>query len=237
MYLDKKVIVIIVAAGKGTRMQSDKPKQYLAVKGVPILEMTIQKFEYNEYIDEIMLVINKNDINNIVIKKISNYKKVKNIVKGGRSRTESVYNGLCYIKEKDSIVLIHDGVRPFVSNDIIKECISSLEHNEACIPAINVIDTIKLLDGGVVKETIDRSKYCLVQTPQAFKYLILKECYDKAIKEKINVTDDASVLEKYGRKIKVIKGNPKNIKITNPFDLKIAEIILEEELEINKVEG
>ncbi len=227
MYLNKKVIAIIVAAGKGTRMNLDKPKQYINLKNKTILEWTIDVFEVNKFIDEIILVVDK-DMKKILDNKLDYYNKIVSITNGGKNRMESVWNGISEIKETNSLVLIHDGVRPFVTQDIINKCIDYGIKYKCCIPAVEIVDTLKSSEDGFIEKTVDRNSFILAQTPQTFTYDIIKTCYEKAVKDKLEVTDDASVVENYGYKIKIIKGSRNNIKITNPFDLKIAKAIMDD---------
>lgn len=228
MYKDKNVTVIIVAAGKGRRMGSDKPKQYLMIDGKVILDKTIEQFEKNSMVDNIIVVVNNEDME-LVRKKLSYERpRINKIVVGGEQRTDSVYNGISSIEEdmQNGIVLIHDGVRPFISQKLINSCIETAYEHGACVPVIDLVDTVKhVTKESFVKKTIDRSKYKAVQTPQAFDYEIIKKCYDMALEEKIKVTDDSSLAEHYGYKVKAIQGLQKNIKITTQFDLRVAELI------------
>lgn len=228
MYKDKNVTAIIVAAGKGKRMDIDIPKQYLMVDGKVILDKTIEKFEKNSSVDNIILVVNGGEIE-LVKKKISyDRPKISKVVAGGAERINSVYSGILGVDEdmQSGIVLIHDGVRPFISQKLINKCIETAYEYGACVPVIDLIDTVKqVTKDGFVKKTIDRARYKAVQTPQAFDYEIIKKCYDMAIEEKIKATDDSSIVEHYGYKVQTVKGLQKNIKITTQFDLKVAELI------------
>jgi 2-C-methyl-D-erythritol 4-phosphate cytidylyltransferase len=230
MYKDKKVSVVIVAGGKGTRMGSEIPKQYMDIAGKTIIDTTIYKFEKSNQIDEIILVVNEEEYdyvkNNIAI----DYDKIISVVVGGKSRTESVYNGLTAADKNCSIILIHDGVRPFVSYNLISSCIENAYEYKACIPVIEVVDTIKEInkENETVEKTLDRSVLRSVQTPQSFDYKLIRSCYEKAISENsenANFTDDSSIVEYYGYKVKTIEGLQRNMKITTPLDLKIAEIL------------
>ncbi len=228
MYKDKNVTVIIVAGGKGRRMDSDIPKQYLIIDDRIILDKTIEQFEKNNKIDNIIVVVNNEDIE--FVKKNISYERptINKVISGGAERINSVYNGILSIDEdmQNSIVLIHDGVRPFISQKLINSCIESAYEHGACIPVIDLVDTVKqITKDNFVKKTIDRSRYKAVQTPQAFDYEIIKKCYDMAIEDKIKVTDDSSIVEHYGYTVKTIPGLQKNIKITTQFDLRVAEII------------
>lgn len=226
MFNDKKVSVLIVAAGTGSRMGGDIPKQYLKVAGKSILDRTIEKFEKNIYIDEIVLVVNTSEIDFIKKGILKKYKKIKKVIKGGNSRTESVKNGIYLMEDSCDIILIHDGVRPFISQTLINSCVETCNDFNSCIPVINVLDTIKVVDDGYVQKTLDRNILKAVQTPQTFSYELIKSCYDKVINEEnVVFTDDASIVEYYGYKVKTIDGLVKNIKITTQFDLNVAEII------------
>ncbi len=232
MYKDKNVIVIIVAAGRGKRMGSEIPKQYLVIDDKIILDKTIEQFEKNSKIDNIILVANDEDIE--FVKKNITYERpsVSKVIAGGVERINSVYNGLLSIEEdmQDSIVLIHDGVRPFASQKLINNCIESSYEHGACVPVIDLVDTVKqVTKDNIVKKTIDRSKYKAVQTPQGFSYETIKKCYDLALEDNLSaralVTDDSSIVEHYGYSVKAIPGLQKNIKITTQFDLRVAELI------------
>lgn len=220
------VAAIIVAAGKGTRMGSDIPKQYMTIAGKTVLDTTLYKFEKSNDINEIILVVNKEDLEYVKDEIVPFYSKIIHVVPGGKTRTESVYQGLKRVNKSCDIVLIHDGVRPFISYNLISQCIENAVSYKACIPVINVVDTIKeVSEEGIVVKTFDRKTLKAVQTPQAFDYSILRECYENAMMEDFIFTDDASIVEYYGYKVKTIEGLSKNIKITTPLDLRMAEII------------
>lgn len=228
MQKDKYTAAIIVAAGKGTRMDSEIPKQYLFIAGKTILDTTLYKFEKSNDVDEIILVVNKDDIEFVKDEISPFYDKISHVVAGGKTRTESVYQGIKKVRGNCDVVLIHDGVRPFVSYNLISTCIANAEIHKACIPVIDVSDTIKeVTEEGIVTKTLERKKLRAVQTPQGFKYDIIRKCYENAVTESEDVTfiDDASIVEYYGYKVKTIEGLQKNIKITTPLDLKIAEIL------------
>ena len=223
---NKHVAAIIVAAGKGTRMGCEMPKQYMTIAGKTILDTTLYKFEKSNDVDEIILVVNKDDKEFVKDEIAPFYTKISHVVTGGKTRTESVYQGLKRVRKSCDIVLIHDGVRPFISYNLISTCIENAFIYKACIPVIDVNDTIKEVSGdGMVKKTFDRKKLRAVQTPQAFDFNIIRECYENAVTEDASFTDDASIVEYYGYKVKTIEGLYKNIKITTPLDLRMAEII------------
>ncbi|MDD2396687.1 MAG: 2-C-methyl-D-erythritol 4-phosphate cytidylyltransferase [Tissierellia bacterium] len=222
----KHVSAIIVAAGKGKRMDSEIPKQYMDIAGKTILDTTLYKFEKSNDIDDIILVVNKEDMEYVKDEIAPFYNKIAHVVTGGKTRTESVYQGLKSVRKKCNIVLIHDGVRPFVSYNLINMCVENAAIHKACVPVIDVLDTIKeVSEDGMVVKTFDRKTLRAVQTPQAFDFNIIRECYENAMTEAAEFTDDASIVEYYGYKVKAIDGLYKNIKITTPLDLRMAEII------------
>ncbi len=219
MYKELEVAVIIVAAGSGTRMNSDKNKLLIEIGKETIIEKTLNVFERNNYIDEIIVVTNDSEIMNIA-GKIS---KARNTISGGKTRKDSVYNGILNIEEDDALVLIHDGARPFVTDDIIERVIEKTYLHKACIPAVEVKDTIKKISEDIVDETLDRDSLITVQTPQGFKLDVLKEAYK--LKDIYPATDDASLVEKLGYPIYVVKGDYNNIKMTTMDDIKRARYI------------
>ncbi|HPW99855.1 MAG TPA: 2-C-methyl-D-erythritol 4-phosphate cytidylyltransferase [Sedimentibacter sp.] len=226
MLNEKYVTAIIVAGGKGKRMGSEIPKQYMDIAGKTILDTTLYKFEKSNEVDTIILVVNKEDMDYVKDEIAPCYHKVAHVVQGGKTRVESVYQGLKKAGESSGIVLIHDGVRPFVSYNLISTCIENAYIHKACVPVIEVLDTIKEVSGdGMVVKTLDRKTLRAVQTPQAFDYEIIRDCYEKAVTEDVQFTDDASIAEYYGYNVKTIEGLYKNIKITTPLDLRLAEII------------
>ena len=221
---DKKVTAIIVAAGEGKRMRTSLPKPYLELNGIPILALTLQQFEKTKSVDEIILVVKEEFIDytksNIVDK--FGFKKISKIVKGGGRRQDSVKVGLDLAQHE--IVLIHDGVRPFVTTKLITRVIEECKRCDAVIPAIPVKETIKRIKDGYVACTLDRNELYSIQTPQAFKREILKKAHELDI----NATDSSSLVERLGLKVKVIEGDPKNIKITDKEDILYGRAILED---------
>ncbi|MCQ2551321.1 MAG: 2-C-methyl-D-erythritol 2,4-cyclodiphosphate synthase [Clostridia bacterium] len=200
MYQGRRVSVIIGAAGKGTRMGTSTPKQFLRIGEKTILEKTCDAFN-RDYIDEI-LVVSSEDI-----------KGFKTVI-GGAERQDSIYNGINALEHQD-IVLVHDGVRPFVDEETIIRVIEGVIEEGACICAVRPKDTVR-----TEEETLKRDELFLVQTPQGFTYDLLKEAYDKAFSDGFYGTDDASLVERLGRKVKIVKGSYENIKITTKEDLK-----------------
>lgn len=225
---------IIVAAGKGLRMGSNTKKQYLCLDKIPILVRTMMLFDKCELLHEIVLVIPKGDTEyckNQIIAPFGFTKKV-HLVEGGDERQISVFNGLKRVQDrrrpgKETIVLIHDGVRPFAHTDIIKDCIQSAGEHGACIPGVKITDTIKEVSPGLrIKKTVNREFLYKAQTPQAFKLDLILQAFDNAIKTNFSGTDDASIVEHFGHKVVVIKGSKFNIKITTQEDLVFGESLL-----------
>lgn len=219
-----KEYVIIVAGGKGTRMKSVTPKQFLPLLGLPVLFHTIQAFyDYSEDI-ELLLVLPEDDIATWEsLAKEHHFNKKITIVRGGDSRFQSVRNGLSAITFNEGLVAIHDGVRPLVSKDIIASSFRLAEVHKSAIATVRLKESIRIVDQDTTR-ALDRSKYRMIQTPQTFDLSLIKEAYN--IKEEDSLTDDASVLEKAGHKISLFEGHYSNIKITTPEDLIIAESIL-----------
>lgn len=214
-----KVSVIIVAAGQGKRIGKNIPKQFLKIGNKTILDYTLEVFNKISLIDEIILVtrlplLSQQD------KIKQKFPKIKSVIQGGKIRQDSVFYGLKEISIDTKIVLIHDGVRPFVSKNIIKQVIIGAQKYKACIPAILVKETLKESTSfQIIKKTLNRDNVWLAQTPQSFEKNLIIEAHNKAKKEKIIGTDDANLVEKLGGKIKIINGDIYNIKITTKEDL------------------
>lgn len=232
-----KTVAIVLAAGKGTRMKSDIPKQYMELEGYPVLYYSLKAFE-ESFIDEIILVTGENDIEYCrqqIVKKYD-FKKVKDIVAGRKERYQSVYEGIKAIKNAD-YVYIHDGARPFLTEDILRRIQVVVEQTHACVVGMPVKDTIKILNQErIVKETPDRSLIWQIQTPQTFSFDLIKSAYDKLLKNEVqNVTDDAMVVELMEQHpIKVVEGSYTNIKITTPEDIETGAVILKQSATIQK---
>ncbi|MDR0972275.1 MAG: 2-C-methyl-D-erythritol 4-phosphate cytidylyltransferase [Bacteroidales bacterium] len=223
----EKRYVIIVAAGRGVRLKSDIPKQFLPINGKPILMHTIEKIV--SAIEDIkpIVVISKEYIPywEHLIKEY-NFTIAHNVVQGGKERFFSVQNALETIEDYDAIVGLHDGVRPFVSRKVIEDCFSIAEEKGNCIPYITPKETTRLRTKKGETKTINRDDVFLIQTPQCFDVKMIKEAYKQEYQE--NFTDDASVVEKMGEEIFLTKGNIENIKITNPIDILYSEILINE---------
>lgn len=217
--------VIIVAGGKGLRMGGDIPKQFLPIGGKPVLMRTIDRFrEYDKKI-RIILVLPKAQQNywqELCLKFPSFNSEEIQIADGGQTRFHSVQNGLNLVPDDaQGVVGVHDGVRPFVSVETIKRCYNAAREVKAVIPVTEVVETIRYTPEN---KNVFRGDYRLVQTPQVFDIQLLKEANKQEYKD--SFTDDASVVEGIGQKVTMVEGNRENIKITTPFDIKIAEALL-----------
>jgi len=219
-----EVTAIIVAAGEGRRFGFSK--QFALLGGKSVLDQCLEIFEAHKKVAAIVLVLKDVSLKKEYLKR---YRKIVAVAKGGKRRQDSVFSGFRQIDpEKAEIVLVHDGVRSLVSEDLIDRVIEAAREAGAAVPAIPVEDTIKLVEGDEVSRTLDREKLFRVQTPQGFSYLILKAALDKAKEENFYGTDEASLAERIGKKVVVVQGDHKNIKITALEDLKIAEAFLED---------
>ena len=231
-----KTAAIILAAGKGSRMQADIPKQYMIVNGKPLIYYALQAFQ-DSFIDEIILVVSPGDITysrREIIEKYG-FHKVTQIVEGGSQRYHSVCNGLHAVKTGTDYVFIHDGARPCVSEDILQRVYEEVLQYQACVVGMPVKDTIKISDAeGFAVQTPDRKSVWMIQTPQVFQYTMIKELYDRLISQEhvllrqgVNVTDDAMVVETFSNvRIRLVEGSYTNIKVTTPEDIFLAEKIL-----------
>lgn len=220
------VTAIILAAGKGKRMGAAISKQFIDINGKPVIYYTLDKFLKCKVIDKIIIVVSEDEKEYFQKNIIEKYKfPIKDIVIGGKERQESVYNGLLAAKGS-SIVLIHDGARPFVSNRIIEEGIKYAKEYGAAAPGVMPKDTIKVKDNlGFSKETLKRENLVAIQTPQTFKYELIMECHKSLSESNIQVTDDTMVAEIYGNKVYLYDGEYINIKLTTPEDLVLGEYL------------
>ena len=217
--------IIIVAGGKGLRMGSDIPKQFLPIGGKPVLMRTIERFR--EYSADLQIILVLPEAQQDYWKDLCekyDFKVVYQLANGGQTRFHSVQNGLALVPDDaEGVVGVHDGVRPFPSIEVIKNCYETARTKKAVIPVIPVVETVRHLeDEGSV--TVPRDKYRLVQTPQTFDIQLLKAANRQPYND--GFTDDASVVESYGHAITLVDGNRENIKITTPYDLKIAEVLI-----------
>lgn len=220
---------IVLAAGKGSRMHMDIQKQYATILGKPVIAYTLDAFEASQ-VDDIILVVGEGEIPFAREQIVDHfgYTKVSQIVTGGKERYESVYKGLCAAKDS-TYALIHDGARAFITPELIAQCIRDVIAYDACVMAVPVKDTIKIVDEEQYSvSTPDRKVMWQMQTPQCFRLPEIREAYRRMLESGDNtMTDDAMVMEKYGsRRVKMIMGSYENIKLTTPGDFILGEAIL-----------
>ena len=226
----EKVAAVVLAAGRGARMESNIHKQYMPLLGKPMIYYSLLAFQESRA-DEIILVTGagEEEYCRKEIVEAYGFSKVTRIVTGGKERYHSVYEGLKSLKEECDYVLIHDGARPFITEEMIINVIESVKKYGACAVGMPVKDTIKMVnEEDFCVHTPERAKVWAMQTPQAFEYKIIKSAYDKLMQKEIMVTDDAMVVEQFMNiPVKLIKGTYENIKITTQEDWKIAEVLME----------
>jgi 2-C-methyl-D-erythritol 4-phosphate cytidylyltransferase len=223
------VSAIIVAGGKGIRMGAATRKQYMLLAGKPIVCHTIEVFDASSCIKEIYLVVPPDDLDTFSERWISSLTLHKRIhlVAGGRERQDSVYRGIQAVSaQRCEIVVIHDAVRPFVSSRIIEACINEARISGACIVGMPAMETAKLVISGQIERTLDRNTIWMAQTPQAFELSLIRTAHEKARSERFMGTDDAMLVERLGRKIRIIQGSRLNMKITTSEDMALAEGII-----------
>lgn len=220
-----KKYAIIVAGGKGLRMGTDIPKQFLPIGGKPVLMRTLEAFYAYDNALEIVLVlpVSQQAYWDELCQTYS-FSVPHTVADGGETRFHSVKNGLCRIASgEDALVAVHDGVRPFVAQRVIAECFEQVAEKGAVIPVVGVVETVRQVSE-TGSRTVNRDAYKLVQTPQVFRLALLKEAYAQAYTP--GFTDDASVVEALGKEVFLVEGNRENIKITTPFDIKVANALL-----------
>lgn len=232
-----QVVTIIPAAGLGTRMtrggkRTQPSKQFFEINGAPILVHTLRVFAHNQQIHRILVALRRNEMERVGRELEAERIAAKvELVEGGEHRQDSVANALAGLKAaKDDIVLVHDAVRPFVDDDIIASVIREVEKHGAAIAGLPAVDTIKQVDrtaeGALITSTIPRERVVQAQTPQGFRYELLKRAFDSAMADGFMGTDEASLVERLGADVWVVMGSARNIKITTPADLELAEFLL-----------
>ena len=219
--------IIIVAGGKGLRMGGDIPKQFLPIGGKPVLMRTLERF--HEYSKDLQIILVLPKVQQDYWKELCkhyNFTLDYQLANGGETRFHSVQNGLALVpNDAEGVVGVHDGVRPFVSIEVIKNCYETARAKQAVIPVTPVVETLRHIP---TQKNVLRSDFCLVQTPQCFDILLLKAANKQPYSE--SFTDDASVVEAYGHDVEMVDGNRENIKITTPFDLIMAKALLSSHL-------
>ncbi|MCX7836210.1 MAG: 2-C-methyl-D-erythritol 4-phosphate cytidylyltransferase [bacterium] len=222
-----KFYAIIVAAGKSVRYGEQLPKQFQPLLGKPVFEWSLQVFQEIDEIDEMVLVLPESDIQSWEEYIYNKYSKVKKVIAGGETRFQSVRNGIQYIKETDSYVLIHDAARAGITKEIITSVIQKVKEAKVVLPLLDIVDTLKQVEGDQVIHTLPRTKIKCAQTPQAFYLPILLDCMEKATDQEISITDEIQLIEKYSQQIVTyVEGSVRNLKITTKEDLEILSKLL-----------
>lgn len=226
-------VAIIAAAGQGTRFRAGKAKQFLELDGVPVIIHTLRRFDACAAIQEIIVVLPSSDVAGfLTLAGQYGLRKLARVVAGGPTRAESVWRGLQAVRAATAeIIAVHDGVRPFVTADEISRTVAAAQTGGAAILAAPAIDTIKEVSGGRVRRTLARASLRHALTPQCFRYALLREAYERVTALGDDVTDDSSLVEQLGASVTVVDGSARNIKITRPEDLALAEILLKQESE------
>jgi 2-C-methyl-D-erythritol 4-phosphate cytidylyltransferase len=219
-----KTYVIVVAAGRSLRFGSDK--QSALIRGKTVLDRSLGTLQQHREVDEIVLVLGKKKPEQ---KQYSQYSKVRKVVPGGLRRQDSVTAGFKEVgADPENVVLIHDGARPLVKQDLVSRVIKAARAKGAAVPVLPMQDTVKSVKANMVEKTLDRSRLFRCQTPQGFRYSVLKPALEKAIKDGYYSTDEASLVERTGGRVTVVPGDYTNIKITFPEDINIAEVFVED---------
>jgi len=220
------VSAIIVAAGSGERVKGKVEKQFLLLAGIPVVVYALKVFEETTSIDETLLVVPRGKAEWVEEEIVRRYglAKVSRVLEGGARRQDSVYQGLAFLDR--GIVAVHDGVRPFVSAALVDVLVKEAEQSGAAVPAVGISDTIKSVEEGMVRRTLTREGMWLAQTPQVFKYELLKSAYDKAYEENYLASDDSALVERLGYNVRIVEGSRRNIKITTEEDILLAEALL-----------
>ena len=224
--------LLIPAAGTGRRMGSDRNKLLLFVRSQPIISWTLKAAEASNYISWIGIISQPTDWSDFkTILASQNLTKPVELIPGGSTRQESVYNGLQALPNSAKQVLIHDGARCLATADLFDRCADALSHCQSLIAAVPVKDTIKVVgENGIIQSTPDRRQLWAAQTPQGFDVKLLKQCHAEGIRQGWLVTDDAALFEKCGLNVQIVEGEETNLKVTTPQDLAIAEFILKNRL-------
>ncbi len=224
-----KIVALIPAAGMGKRMGAGINKQYLLLDGKPIVARTLTVFEEAPFVDDIYVITPEAEIPYCREQVVERYgfTKVRSVVPGGAERQHSVLNGLrATDADDDDVVLIHDGVRPFISAAVLKHATEVAAESDGALVAVPAKDTVKIVLDGVARETPPREQLWLAQTPQAFRYGVIRAAHEIAAAEGFLGTDDAMLVERLGKDVRVVMGDYRNIKITTPEDLVLAEAFL-----------
>ena len=231
--MGEKNIAVITAGGIGKRLISPTKKQFIKIKGRPLLFWTVDKFVFHEEIDEIIITLPQDEIDvysKLIIKEYPQ-RKIK-IITGGNLRQDSVYNALLACPKDTSYVLIHDAVRPFITKKEISQLLISVKEKKAVVPVSKMKNTIKKIRNSRITNTVPRENLVSALTPQVFSYELIRECHQKAKNEKLYFTDDAAILEHFGYDVWTLECGEHNFKITDSYDLKIAKYIIENDIQL-----
>ncbi len=221
------VSIIVPAAGKGSRMNTSAAKQFLTLRGIPVIVHLLKRIDMLDEVSGIIVALHEKELDNFnkIIKNTAVTKRVRTVT-GGNTRQESVRAALNLVDAGSELVMVHDAARPLVTPAILRDAIAKTKELGATAAAVPVKDTIKEVEGGVVTKTLDRSRLYAIQTPQTFLYEIITQAHENAVKNGITGTDDAALVEKNAQKVFVISGSYDNIKITTNEDIDLAESIL-----------
>ncbi len=227
--MDKLVAAVVPAGGRGARMQSHVPKQFLQLGDVPLLVYALRVLESSQTIGEIVMVVPKDDVpycQDTLVPRFA-FSKISQVVSGGARRQDSVWNGLQAVDTRTEIVLVHDAVRPFVTEMMVQAVVDRARTHEAAAVAVPIRDTVKqVAPDGMIEATLDRRRLWLAQTPQAFKIELLRNAHRFGQQTDVEATDDAFLVERFGHPVSVVNGSASNLKITRPEDLIMGEAIL-----------
>ena len=226
-----RIAAILPAAGMGTRMGAETPKQFLELDGTPIVIHSLRRIASCALVTDIIVATRADEVARLEERIAKEkFKQTVRVVKGGDSRQESVAAALNEVPKDTEIVLVHDAVRPFVTTEITREVIEAARKYGAAIAGLPAVDTVKQVertaDGALVKATIPRERIVMAQTPQGFRYGVIKKAFDEAAADGFLGTDEASLVERAGHEVAVVMGSPRNIKITSPADMELAEFYL-----------
>lgn len=228
--MNRKFVAIITAGGSGKRLKNSKKKQFIEILNRPLLYWTIDPFYKHPMISTIVISLPEDELDNHKCKILSTYPGKEIIcIAGGKERQSSVLKALKNCPENTDFVLIHDGVRPFINENLITAICTEVEREKAVIPASPVKYTIKKVNNGTIKETVNRKDLYNAMTPQAFDYQLILKFHEEALKTKTQFTDDASILEYYRQKVTILETTARNFKVTEPFDFELAKIIIEKQ--------
>lgn len=219
-------VAIIAAAGQGTRAGGGQPKQFREISGTPVIIHTLRRFEQCSTVGEVLVVVPPSEAAAfLALVTRHGLRKTTRVVAGGATRTQSIWRGLQAVRAATAkIVALHDGVRPFVTPDEIDRTVKRAEETGAAILAARAVDTVKEADEqGRIARTLDRDRLWQAQTPQCFRYDLLRRAYERALAEKLEATDDSALVERTGVAVSIVEGSTRNIKITSPQDFAIAE--------------